>query len=108
MPLQGQNLKHPAAGWLVNSTKNLVALESVELASDHECMKNLAAPLGSRLQLTKAFGHQAASKIRKSRQVPELIRWAPKNSKASSCPDYLAIRTTHQPEQYICALLMQI
>ena len=90
MPLQRQNLKHPAAGWLVNSTKNLAALESIELASDRECMKNLAVPLGSGLQPTKAFDHQVASKIRKSQQVPALIRWAPKNSKASSCPDYLA------------------
>jgi hypothetical protein len=71
-------------------------------------MKNLAVPLGSRLQLTKAFDHQTASKIRKSQQVPVLIRWAPKNNKASSCPDYLAIRTTHQQGQYICALLMRI
>ena len=103
MSLQQQNLKHPAAGWFVNSTRNLAVLESIALAFDHGCKKNLAVPLGSRLQLTKAFGHQAASKIRKSQQVLALIRWAPKNSKASSCPDYLAIRTTHQPGQYICA-----
>ena len=51
MSLQQQNLKHPAAGWFVNSTRNLAVLESIALAFDHGCKKNLAVPLGSRLQL---------------------------------------------------------